>query len=34
MTDLGSAQLLAELEPTVAENLNRHLGHRRRVDAP
>ena len=25
MTDLESAQLLAELEPTVADNLNRHL---------
>ena len=26
MTGLESAQLLAELEPTVADNLNRHLG--------
>ena len=26
MTDLATAQLLTELEPTVAENLDRHLG--------
>ena len=26
MTVLESAELLAELEPTVADNLNRHLG--------